>query len=122
MPMTSINQEIMNPSLGVAVQPGFPYAPMDWTPAAAEQLADAEGLGLTEAHWELLAALQEYYARHERIQVRELYDALEERFHARGGMKYLYGLLPRGPVAQGCRLAGLEPPAGATNPSFGSVQ
>jgi tRNA 2-thiouridine synthesizing protein E len=37
-------------------------------------------------------------------------------------MKFLYKLLPGGPVSQGCRLAGLEPPAGSTDPGFGSVQ
>jgi tRNA 2-thiouridine synthesizing protein E len=30
-------------------------------------------------------------------------------------------LFPGGPLAQGCRLAGLEPPAGAFDPSYGSV-
>ncbi|MGB5339763.1 MAG: sulfite reductase, partial [Gammaproteobacteria bacterium] len=37
-------------------------------------------------------------------------------------LKYLYTLLPGGPVAQGCRLAGLEPPAGSQDAGFGSVQ
>jgi tRNA 2-thiouridine synthesizing protein E len=36
-------------------------------------------------------------------------------------MKYLYTLLPGGPIAQGCRLAGLKPPAGAVDQGFGSV-
>ena len=54
--------------------------------------------------------------------MRELHDALDEHFHAKGGMKFLYTVLPGGPVAQGCRLAGLTPPAGSVDPSFGSVQ
>jgi len=56
-----------------------------------------------------------------RINARELHDALEERFHSRGGMKFLYDLFPGGPVTQGCRLAGLEPPAGSHEEGFGSV-
>jgi len=91
---------------------------------SAERAAREEGLELDADRWEAVLALQEYYARHEdvEINVRELHDALDERFHERGGMKYLYRLFPGGPVAQGCRVAGLIPPAGSLDPSFGSVQ
>ena len=101
----------------------FPYAPDDWSQAAANSTAAAEGLQVAAGHWDAVRALQEYYARHDRphINARELHDALEERFHNRGGMKYLYELFPGGPVTQGCRLAGLEPPAGSEDKSFGSV-
>ena len=51
----------------------------------------------------------------------ELVDALDEKFHSKGGMKYLYRLFPSGPVAQGCRIAGIEPPSGSIDNSFGSV-
>ena len=53
-----------------------------------------------------------------RINTRELHDALDEKFHEKGGLMYLYELLLRGPIAQGCRLAGLKVPAGAINSSF----
>ena len=56
------------------------------------------------------------------IKVRELLDALDEKFHGKGGLKYLYSLFPGGPVAQGCRIAGLQAPAGSTDMGFGSVQ
>lgn len=120
--MTSMLQEIMSSRPIPEIQAAFPYASRDWTPAAAEELAIEDGLSLTADHWETIAALQEYFARRDRVQVRELHDALEERFHARGGLKYLYRLFPRGPVAQGCGLAGLPTPAGAADSSFGSVQ
>lgn len=124
--MANSMDEIMNPSAASAAKdPDFPDAPRGWTRAAAEQLAADEGLKLTADHWEAVRALQEYFARHDEgrtVKVRELHDALDEHFHGKGGIKYLYEILPGGPVAQGCRLAGLEAPAGATNPSFGSVQ
>src|SRR5574341_927751 len=47
--------------------------------------------------------------------------ALDEKFHRQGGIRRLYLLFPGGPVAQGCPLAGLKAPAGATDRGFGSV-
>ena len=103
---------------------GFPFAPHNWQPADAERVAGDEGLELGPDHWQSLRCLQEYFARHEEaeIRVRELKDALDEAFHRQGGIAYLHRLFPGGPVAQGCRLAGLPVPPGAVNPSFGSVQ
>ena len=103
--------------------PEFPHAPEGWTPAAAVETARQEGLELGEDHWEALRALQEYYARHEAttVNLRELHDALDEKFHRQGGIKHLYQLFPGGPVAQGCRIAGLKVPAGAIDKGFGSV-
>ena len=83
------------------------------------------GLRLDEEHWETVRALQAFYARHlgghGHINPRELHDALDERFHQRGGLRHLYTCFPGGPVAQGCRLAGLAPPAGAVDQAYGSV-
>jgi tRNA 2-thiouridine synthesizing protein E len=101
----------------------FRFAPEDWDPEAALRIARQEQLELGPDHWEVLNALQEYFARQEgaAIRRRALHDALEEKFHHKGGLRYLYMLFPGGPLAQGCRLAGLEPPAGAFDPSYGSV-
>lgn len=101
----------------------FPNAPADWTRESALQAAKSEALELGEDHWMTLRALQAYFVRHEGIPVRmrELHDALEEAFHRRGGLKYLYTIFPSGPVAQGCRIGGLKAPAGATDESYGSV-
>lgn len=101
----------------------FPHAPPDWTKETALKTARQEGLEPGADHWEAVRALQEYYAKHQEItlNMRELHDALDENFHGKGGIKYLYQLFPGGPVAQGCRLAGLTPPAGATDKGFGSV-
>jgi tRNA 2-thiouridine synthesizing protein E len=101
----------------------LPHAPAGWTRASALRAAQGEGLTLSEDHWRVVRALQEYYARHEDItlNMRELHDALDELFHDKGGLRYLYQLFPGGPVAQGCRLAGLKAPAGATDKGFGSV-
>jgi len=101
----------------------FPYAPFDWEPEAARQLALKEGLMLTPEHWEAIGALQEYFARNadSAIHGRALHDALDEHFHRQGGIKFLYRIFPGGPVAQGCRMAGLKAPASAADQNFGSV-
>jgi len=75
-------------------------------------------------HWDVIRALQNYYAHHDDeavISLRELHDALDEHFHLQGGLKYLYTLFPGGPIAQSCRLAGLKAPFMASDSSFGSV-
>ena len=105
-------------------EPGtFRFAPLDWTSATAQQVAAQEGLTLEQDHWDLVRALQEFYARNPaaEIRVRDLQAALEEKFHHKGGLKYLYTVCPGGPVTQGCRLAGLHAPTGASDRGFGSV-
>lgn len=115
-----INQLIAAPE----TDPDFPHAPLGWTRAEAERIGRDEGLDLGATHWEAVRALQKYYAHHDDdsvINMRELHDALDEHFHAQGGLKYLYTVFPGGPIAQICRLAGLKAPFIATDPSFGSV-
>jgi TusE/DsrC/DsvC family sulfur relay protein len=117
---TDINQLIREP----VADPDFPDAPLDWTRDDAKKIAQAEGLDLTESHWNVVRALQHYYAKHADdtvISLRDLHDALDEHFHQQGGVKYLYTLFPGGPIAQSCRIAGLKAPYIATDTSFGSV-
>lgn len=115
-----INHLIQEPK----ANPDFPDAPRGWTRDDAMKVAGDEGLQLTEEHWKVVRALQHYYAQHEDdtiINLRDLHDALDERFHPEGGLKYLYTLFPGGPIAQSCRIAGLKAPYIATDPHFGSV-
>jgi tRNA 2-thiouridine synthesizing protein E len=120
----------MNQMSAENIQPGhhisgadFPFSPEGWTPDTAETIASHEGLVLNEEHLDVIRALQEYFSTNDTptFHGRALHDALEESFHSRGGLKYLYELLPGGPVAQGCRLAGLVQPASSENRGFGSV-
>jgi len=98
----------------------FPNAPTDWDLTTAKTTAIADGINLSDDHWDLIRALQEYYHKVEFPNLRQIKDALDEKFHSRGGMRYLYQIIPGGPVAEGCRLAGLNIPAGAIDKSFGS--
>jgi len=92
--------------------------PIDLHAAAAK-----EGLTLTEDHLEAIRVLQNCYV-HDRDVAPSLHDlkeALEEQFKEKGGHQYLYRLFPGGPVAQGCRIAGLKAPITAMDQGFGSV-
>jgi tRNA 2-thiouridine synthesizing protein E len=123
MTMKSATENFIRPGYEIKPSPGFPHAPADWSPEDAEKSARTEGLTLSEDHWEVVRGLQELYARSEEpvMRARDLHDALDEHFHHKGGIKYLYELFPKGPVSQGCRLAGLQPPAGAQDQGFGSA-
>lgn len=121
--MVSLIDGILEAGNGVSKDPKFPHAPDGWTTELAGKMAQQEGVKPGEEHWAAVRALQEYFAKHAEkpVNLRELHDALDEKFHVQGGIKRLYELFPGGPVAQGCRIAGLKAPAGATDKSFGSV-
>jgi tRNA 2-thiouridine synthesizing protein E len=112
---------ILHPGAEAVSDPSFRDAPEGWTPAQARALAAEAGLTLTEDHWEVIRVLQGCYKDEVSPRIRLLRDALEARFASKGGMKYLFEILPGGPIAQGCALAGLRPPHGARDLSFGSV-
>ena len=99
----------------------YPQAPQGWSIEIMNSVARSEGLEITDEHMELVHCLQEYYAKNSHPKLRGVTDAMEEHFHLQGGMRHLYQILPGGPIAQGCRLSGLDVPAGSVDSSFGSV-
>ncbi|MCC6776526.1 MAG: TusE/DsrC/DsvC family sulfur relay protein [Hyphomicrobiales bacterium] len=113
--------DILHPGAAIGSDPSFRDAPDGWTPDHARTLAAATGLELTEDHWEVIRVLQGCYKDELQPRIRLLRDALEARFAGKGGMRYLFAILPGGPIAQGCALAGVKPPQGARDLSFGSV-
>lgn len=94
----------------------------EWSDEVARGTAKIEGLEMTADRWEVVRFLRAYYLQHGKIDTaRKWTEVLDRKFAARGGRKYLYTLFPKGPVAQGSRIAGLPVPADAENISFGSV-
>lgn len=86
----------------------------DWTQELAVELAGDDGIELTEAHWEVLNFLQEYYENYEIAPaIRILTKQIGKRYgREKGNSKYLYELFPKGPAKQACRYAGLPKPTG----------
>jgi len=101
--MNDSTQGFVRPGYETQPIPGFPHAPFDWSRERAEEVAKTEGLTLTEAHWQVVRALQELFAHNgdPALNARDLHDALDEHFHAEGGIKYLYELFPKGPLGPG---------------------
>jgi len=99
----------------------FGNAPAGWTMHDAVAIAEKEELRLNEDHWRVIRVVQSVYAEDQKMPIRMLHDALEAHFQKRGGLRYLFSILPGGPIVQGCRLAGLIPPQGANDESFGTV-
>jgi tRNA 2-thiouridine synthesizing protein E len=92
-----------------------------WNRIKSAGLAKNEGMSLSDAHWMVLVYLRTYYLEYGLPRfARTTARALNKRFAAQGGNKYLYGLFAGGPVTQGSRLANLRTPANATDLSFGT--
>lgn len=92
-----------------------------WSEEVARQIAADEQLDLDEARLDALSWLREHYMTcGPAPNARTLLRAMEEHFRLEGGRRHLFELFPRGPISQGCRLAGLPEPSGNIDPSFGT--
>lgn len=93
-----------------------------WNETQAIEMAHADGIELTDDHFGIIRYLRDCYADHgDTVSARMLTGSLEEEFAGLGGHKFLYGLFPRGPIAQASRYAGLPLPPGTRDPSFGTT-
>lgn len=86
----------------------------DWNEDIAGQLAKIEGIELTDAHWEVIRFLRNYFMQYQiapmiKILVKEIGKVMGPE---KGNTKYLYELYPGGPAKQACKFAGLPKPTG----------
>ena len=86
----------------------------DWSATVARFMATQDECELTEAHWEVINFLREYYEEYQIAPaVRILTKAIGKRLgKEKGNSRYLYQLYPYGPAKQACRYAGLPKPTG----------
>jgi len=120
--MQNTDYEVVNPGFLFKPNSKFPFAPPDWREQDALLVAKQLKIDMDEEHWEIVRALQEYYFKHQRIRVRELLDALDEKFHYLGGAKFLLQKFPGGPINQGCCIGGLTSPSGTFDLAYGTVR
>lgn len=86
----------------------------DWTKDVASHLAEEEGVDMSDAHWEVVNFLREYYEEYKIApMIRILTKSIGKKLgKEKGNTKYLYELYPAGPAKQACKIAGLPKPTG----------
>ncbi|MFC3095660.1 TusE/DsrC/DsvC family sulfur relay protein [Alteromonas sediminis] len=84
-----------------------------WEEGLVPLLAEKENIDLTEAHWELIRFVRQFYLDYETSPaIRALVKAMKISFGPeKGNSRYLHRLFPAGPAKQATKLAGLPKPA-----------
>lgn len=82
--------------------------PQDWNEDVAKVLAAAEGIELTQEHWDLIKYLRDKYLQdNEQPMERAILKDMSKIWDRKLSSKDLYNLFPQAPSKQGNRVAGL---------------
>jgi len=81
----------------------------DWNEDVARHIASAEGIELTDQHWDLINFLRDEYINKAGNQpnTRQIVKAMGEKWGRSLAQKDIYDLFPKDPSKQGGRVAGL---------------
>lgn len=81
----------------------------EWNEDVAKAIAAAEGLTLTDKHWDLINYLRDEYINNAGNQpnTRNILKAMSDKWGKNLIQKDIYDLFPRDPSKQGGRIAGL---------------
>lgn len=93
---------------------GFLKHPEQWDESVAVKLAESDEFDITDAHWEIIRFIREYYLQYEHLPNARLFvKAVKTKLGTeKGNSLYLYGLFPDGPAKFACKYAGLAKPPG----------
>jgi len=91
---------------------GYLIDPEAWDETVARQLADGEGVRLSEEHWQVIGFMRRFYDEHQvaadaRFVIKYMADEMGLGMQARN---YLFRLFPYGYVQQACKIAGMKRP------------
>jgi len=85
----------------------------NYSDEAPAVIAAAEGVALTDAHWEVIRYMREKYREEGATpNFRHMLKEFAERVRPGTDSKYLYDLFPAGPARQAAKIAGLPKPFG----------
>lgn len=93
-----------------ATENGYLASPDDWDKDVAEAIAAAEGLALTQDHWDVIEYLRDAYFNHNGAQPnnRAIIKAMQDKWPGRNvDNKTLFDLYPGNPSKQAGKIAGL---------------
>lgn len=92
---------------------GYLLDSKQWNEDVARAIAEQEQLELTNAHWEVIYFVRDFYQEYNTSPaIRMLVKAMAEKLGAdKGNSRYLQRLFPEGPAKQATKLAGLPKPA-----------
>ena len=101
----------VNPALNLDID-GYLRELNDWNEKVAAQLAAAESIELTPAHWELIYLLRKFYAEHMLpLSMRPLVKLVARELGSdKGRSIYLMKLFPGNPALLISKIAGLPRP------------
>ncbi|ABG40971.1 DsrC-like protein [Paraglaciecola sp. T6c] len=85
----------------------------DWQPDLAPLLAEEESIELTDAHWEVVNFVRDFYLEYNTSPaMRALVKAMKVKFgEEKANSRYLFRLFKKGPAKQATKIAGLPKPA-----------
>ena len=91
---------------------GFLCKLTDWNKEVAVILASYNGVELTEAHWEIIVFIRDYYQDFKHLpNARVFTKAIAKKLGKdKGNSRYLHKLFPEGPLKYACKIAGLPKP------------
>ena len=83
-----------------------------WTEVIARRFAQDEGITLTQAHWEIVYLLRDYFAAYDASPANRalVNDVKRHLGPEKGNSIYLMSLFPESPARRGSRIAGLPKP------------
>lgn len=94
-------------------QQGYLLDYKQWNEDVAVLLAQADDMELTDAHWEVIRFVREFYLTYNTSPaIRALTKAMKTEFgEEKASSRYLYRLFKEGPAKQATKYAGLPKPA-----------
>ena len=93
-----------------ATENGYLVSQEEWDKEVAESIAAAEGIALTQDHWDVIEYLRDAYFNHnaEQPNNRSILKAMQEKWAGRKvDNKTLFDLYPGNPSKQAGKIAGL---------------